>query len=295
MTSSVLQSGFILTVAGTGEPDYAGDGGVATAACLNEPKGVALDRAGHLYIVDSENHLIRKVEAETGRISTVAGVPRSGSNGPHAEPQGASSHGAPAEDDPFGEPTEHKPDRYAQVSDVTGTVRFVTGKIAKGQFQFHGDGGPATKAALNFPSAVVVASDGTLYIADTMNHRVRRVDGRTGEISTLAGTGSPRFSGDGGPARAAALNEPNALALDDARGCLYIADQSNNRVRRVDLASAVISTVVGTGRPSTMGTGNPRWKPQWLGPAVLPAGRPARSILPIPSTDESGRWIRPAV
>ncbi len=275
MRSASLQSGTIVTVAGTGEPDYAGDGQAAVAASLNEPKGVAVDREGHLYIVDAENHLIRKVDARTGAMSTVAGAPRSGSpaaiSGGVGTPQEASSRSTEAED-LLGEPAEHKPDRYVQVSDLSGTVRFVTGKMERGQIQFYGDGGPATQAALNFPSGVAVGGDGTLYIADTMNHRVRSVDPATRQIRTLAGTGHPRCSGDGGPGASAALNEPNAVAVDDRRGWLYIADQSNNRVRKVDLATGVITTVAGTGEAAYNGDGQPATEASLAGPSGLTVG-----------------------
>ncbi len=272
MPSMGLQSGFITTVAGTGEPDYAGDGGPATTACLNEPKGVAVDRAGNLYIVDAENHLIRKVEADTGRIVTVAGRPRRTDGAAAAAPSVLAAPAAPSDEDPFAESAEHKPDRYVQVSDLSGTVRFVTGKLSHGQLQAHGDGGPATQASLTFPSAVAVSDDGTLYIADTMNHRIRRVDPTTGVMTTVAGTGQPRWTGDGGPARAAALNEPNAVALDEARGWLYIADQSNNRVRRVDLASGLIATVAGTGEAAYNGDGQPATEASVAGPSGLAVG-----------------------
>ena len=272
MTSSALQSGYITTVVGTGNPDYTGEGGPATEAALNEPKAVAVDRAGHLYVVDSENHLIRKVDAGTGQIRTIAGRPRVGVGQGSGTEAPSGSVPLPSADDPFGEPAEHKPDRYVQVSDLSGTVRFVTGKKAKGPSQYHGDGGPATEALLNFPSAIAVATDGTLYIADTMNHRVRRVDGRTGEITTLAGTGHPRCSGDGGPARKAALNEPNAVALDESRQCLYVADQNNNRVRRLDLATGFISTIAGTGEAGYNGDGLPATEASVAGPSGLAVG-----------------------
>ncbi len=275
MRSASLESGTIITVAGTGEPDYAGDGQAAASASLNEPKGVAVDREGHLYIVDAENHLIRKVDVRTGEISTVAGAPRSGSAAPvsggdetSAEPLSQTTD----VEDLLGEPAEHKPDRYVQVSDLSGTVRFVTGKMERGQIQFHGDGGLATQAALNFPSGVAVGEDGTLYIADTMNHRVRAVDPATNRIRTIAGTGHPRFSGDGGPGPSAALNEPNAVAVDDRRGWLYIADQSNNRVRKVDLATGVITTVAGTGEAAYNGDGQSATEASLAGPSGLAVG-----------------------
>jgi sugar lactone lactonase YvrE len=149
------------------------------------------------------------------------------------------------EDDPLGGPTQEVTSRFTQSRDVSGTVRFVTG-TQPGAKRFSGDGGPAVEAQLNFPGAVAVDEQGHVYIADTMNHRIRKVDANSGLITTIAGTGQKRWSGDGGPAVAAALNEPTALALDQ-KGRLYIADQSNHRVRRLDLDTGIITTVAGTG------------------------------------------------
>jgi DNA-binding beta-propeller fold protein YncE len=134
--------------------------------------------------------------------------------------------------------------------------------------RFSGDGGPADQALLNFPTAVAVDRAGHLYIADTLNHRVRRVDAATGVITTVAGLGQPRYSGDGGLAVEAGLNEPAALAVSDG-GLLYIADQSNNRVRVVDLATGVIRTVAGTGTAAYNGDGVAATETSLAGPGGL--------------------------
>lgn len=233
----------IETVAGNGEPGYAGDGGTARSASLNEPKGVCLDRFGNLYIADSENHLVRRVDRITGTITTVAGRASSEkalvSRSLHAEELVDS-----ADDDPFAEPSGDSTKAYTQVTDLSGTVRYVTGGRLAVEQEL-GDGGPAVCAKLNFPSAVAVDEVGNLYIADTMHHRVRKVDASSGLIATVAGTGQARFSGDGGLAVQAALNEPTGVAVEG--GALYIADQSNNRVRKVELATGFISTIAGDG------------------------------------------------
>ncbi len=267
---STIEPGTIGTVAGTGEPGDGGDGGPAVLACLNEPKSLALDQAGALlYIADSENHRIRTVDLGTGIIRTVVGgaerdEPADGQGWP---PPVASA--SVQEVDPLGDLPLSGEERFAQVADLSGTVRFVEG-AAPGAKRFHGDGGPATEATLNFPSAVAVL-DGSLYIADTMNHRVRKVDLRSGLITTIAGTGQHRLSGDGGPAVAATLNEPCALALD-GKGHLYIADQSNNRVRKVDLVGGMISTVAGTGQATYGGDGMPATEAALAGPSGLAIG-----------------------
>jgi sugar lactone lactonase YvrE len=134
--------------------------------------------------------------------------------------------------------------------------------------RFSGDGGPAEQALLNFPTAVVVDQRGHLYIADTLNHRVRRVDAETGVITTVAGLGRPRCSGDGGLAVEAGLNEPAALALSD-EGVLYIGDQSNNRVRAVDLTTGVVCTVAGTGTAAYNGDGVVATETGLAGPSGL--------------------------
>jgi DNA-binding beta-propeller fold protein YncE len=134
--------------------------------------------------------------------------------------------------------------------------------------RFKGDGGPADQALLNFPTAVVVDRAGHLYIADTLNHRVRRVDAVTGVITTVAGLGQPQCSGDGGSAVEAGLNEPAALAVSDG-GVLYIADQSHNRVRAVDLATGVIRAVAGTGTAAYNGDGVAATETGLAGPSGL--------------------------
>ena len=260
-----IQAGAIGTVAGTGEPGWGGDAGPATAAMLNEPKTVALDAAGNLYIADSENHLVRKVDARTGIMTTIAGT--CVREAPAAMPAGPVPGPPEDDEDPLADPVNKPGDAYAQKPDLSGMVRYVTGTSSKDQ-RFAGDGGPAIDAVLNFPSAVAVAEDGTVYIADTWNHRIRRVDPGTGVISTIAGTGQAKYYGDNGPAVKAALNEPVALALDGPDS-LYIADQSNNRIRKLDLTSGEITTIVGTGESGYNGDGAPGPETALAGPSGL--------------------------
>lgn len=177
--------------AGNGTAGYAGDGGAATSATLNNPQGIALDSAGNLYIADASNSVVRKVTASTGVISTFAGgYNSSGGNG--------------------------------------------------------GDGGPATSASLSFPSAVAIDGSNNVYIADTVHYTVREVLAATGVITTVAGNGSYTFSGDGGPATKAGLQPPNALAVDKSAN-LYIASSGAGRIRKVMASTGVISTVAGVG------------------------------------------------
>ena len=268
---SSIQTGCIGTVAGAGEPGCAGDGSLATAALLNEPKNISVDAEGNLYIADSENHLIRKVDRQTGVITTIAGIMTAVQD--VRVSRDMHSGGFEEEVDPLADPVAKPGDAYTQKSDLSGMVRYIGGTKSTDQ-RFSGDGGPATDAALNFPSAVVVAEDGTVYIADTWNHRIRRIDAETGIISTIAGTGQARYGGDDGPAVSAALNEPVALALE-GKERLYIADQSNNRIRMIDLSSGVITTVAGTGESGYTGDGGMATQSAIAGPsgvAVDPQG-----------------------
>ena len=238
-----LKTGLIRTVAGTGDSGWSGDGAGALAACLNEPKSLTLDAEGNLFIADSENHVVRKIDRKTNCIRTVAGRIQGVESG--AKPVSPAPVAEGMDGDPFAENGTANSHAFTQQTDLSGTVRYVvTGTVPAERFS--GDGGPADQALLNFPTAVVVDRAGNLYIADTLNHRVRRMDATTGVITTVAGLGQPRCFGDGRLAVEAGLNEPAALAVSD-EGVLYIADQSNNRVRAVDLTTGVIRTVAGTG------------------------------------------------
>ncbi len=260
-----LKTGLIQTVAGIGDSGWAGDGAVACAACLNEPKSLAIDAEGNLFIADSENHVVRKIDRKTSCIRTVAGRIQG------VESRAKSDSPAPVAEevdgDPFAESGTVNLHAVTQQTDLSGTVRYVVTGTAPAT-RYSGDGGPAEQALLNFPTAVVVDQGGHLYIADTLNHRVRRVDAETGVITTVAGLGRPRYSGDGGLAVEAGLNEPAALALSD-EGILYIADQSNNRVRAVDLTTGVVCTVAGTGTAAYNGDGVVATETGLAGPSGL--------------------------
>ncbi|MEQ1796063.1 MAG: hypothetical protein ABL970_17960 [Nitrospira sp.] len=262
--ATLFTSWTLATRAGTGDPGFSGDGCPASQANLNEPKGLAIDGQGHLFVADSENHVVRRVDCGTGLITTVVGGAPEGA--PQAPQMGQADPVYDEEVDPLAETSHKTTEQFTQQTDLSGTVRYLVGVAAPKRYG--GDGGPATEAMLNFPTAVAVDAQGHLYIADTMNHRVRRVDAQTGIITTIAGTGQARFSGDGGPADRAALNEPAALAID-AQGQLYIADQSNNRVRAVDLKTGMIRTVAGTGSAAYDGDGKPATESTLAGPSGL--------------------------
>ncbi len=263
--STDLKARLIQTVAGTGDSGWSGDGASALAACLNEPKSLTLDADGNLFIADSENHVVRKVDRKTHCIRTIVGCVQEAGSGAKPVPPPPVAEGM--EGDPFAESGTVNSHAFTQQTDLSGTVRYVVTGTAPAK-RFSGDGGPANQALLNFPTAVVVDQAGHLYIADTLNHRVRRVDAVTGVITTVAGLGQPRCSGDGGPAVEAGLNEPAALAVSRV-GILYIADQSNNRVRAVDLATGEIRTVAGTGTAAYNGDGVAATETGLAGPGGL--------------------------
>jgi DNA-binding beta-propeller fold protein YncE len=229
-------------------------------------EGLTLDTKGDLFIADSENHVVRKIDRTTSCIKTIAGRIQAFDAG--VTPVPLASTGGEVDEDPLAAETS-KVDLHAmtQQADLSGTVRYVAMGSATAA-RFGGDGGPADQALLNFPTAIVVDRAGHLYIADTLNHRVRRVDVVTGVITTVAGLGKPRYVGDGGLAVEAGLNEPAALALSDD-GILYIADQSNNRVRAVDLATGMIHTVAGTGTAAYNGEGLTATETDLSGPSGL--------------------------
>ena len=199
--------GIITTVAGTGERGYAGDGGAAASALMSEPFMCAFDAAGNLYVAEAMNHCVRRVDAATGGITTIAG---------------------------------------------TGTEGY------------SGDGGPATAATFNQPYSLQVDGNGDVYVVDRLNYVIRRIDAATGVISTVAGTGESGYGGDGGPGTAAQFREPNDCFLD-GRGGLLIADVQDQRIRRLDLASGVITTFAGNGAKERGGDGLPATEASILG------------------------------
>jgi sugar lactone lactonase YvrE len=262
----ILSTWTISTLAGNGTSGFSGDGGPSVLAYLNEPKGVALDGHGNVYVADSENHVVRKIDRATGVISTVAGMTAQEDEDLAAQQNTASEV---TEEDPLADDgvAEARRSSYTQHTDMSGTVRYWANGTSSIK-RYGGDGGPALSARLNFPNAVAVSREGNVYIADTMNHRVRMVEAASGVISTLAGTGQARFSGDGGPAHQAALNEPAALIIDE-KNRLYIADQSNHRIRVVDLNTGLIQTIAGTGAATYDGDGKPAVDAALAGPGGL--------------------------
>lgn len=241
-------NGIITTVAGTGAQGFSGDGGPAAQASLNYPTGVCTDAAGNLYINDLGNYRVRKVDT-SGKITTVAGNGQQGSGG----------DGGPATQASMYIPIRCVVDASGNlyVTDQSGQkVRMINPAGVISTFAgtganagphsigtYSGDGGPAGNAALNNPTAITVDSAGNIYFSDQYNQRIRKVD-KNGIITTIAGNGTAGYSGDNGPATAAALNYPGGLVADQ-NGDIYVIDDLNYRLRKI--SGGTITTVAGNG------------------------------------------------
>ncbi|MCC7261268.1 MAG: tandem-95 repeat protein [Candidatus Latescibacteria bacterium] len=244
----------ISTIAGTGTAGSTGDTGAPTSALLNFPGGVSGDSLGVLYIADTGNHKIRRINATRDSITLLAGGLSAGSSGDGGAPTSAllNSPGAVFATAAgvlyIADTGNHKIRRINAARDSIVTL------AGTGTAGATGDSGAAASAKLNSPGGVVVTSAGVIYVADTGNHKIRRINAARDSIVTLAGTGTAGFSGDEGAARSAQLSSPSGLCLDPS-GNLYVADTGNHRIRRITPAG-IISTVAGTGSPGFSGDGD---------------------------------------
>ena len=262
------KTAIITTVGGDGTPGYSGDGAAATSGAISDPAGIAIDGAGDIYFADTGNHVIRRIDAVTGYISTVAGTGTvqgyTGDNGLATAatlslPEGLTFD---ASGNLYIADTGNNVIR--EVNAMTGVITTIAGTGVAG---YNGDNIAATTAKLYSPWNLVVAPDGSLYLADLMNQRVRKIS-PAGIISTLAGTGTQGFGGDGGSAAQSELDEPAAAILDPA-GNLYIADSGNNRIRVISSATGDIETIAGTGGEQFIGDGGPANLANIYGPNSL--------------------------
>ena len=240
------------TIAGIGDSSFAGDGGLATSAGFWYSAGLVVDPAGNVFVSDHYHHVVRRIDALTGIITTVAGIGGSIDDGSFSGDGGLAT--AANLNGPLGLALDATGNlfiadflnsRIRRVDHVTGIITTVAGN---GNFGDSGDGGLATSAEISLPFDVEVDAQGNLFISDTSNFRVKRVDAVTGIITTVTGTGLSGANGDGGPATLARLRGPRHITLD-AAGNLYIADRnaSGTRIRMVAAATGIITTVAGGG------------------------------------------------
>ena len=268
----------IATVAGNGTAGYSGDTSLAPLAELDSPYGVSVDASGNLYIADYRNYVVREVNPNTDVIVKIAGT--AGTSGSTGDGGLATSAEFDRPETPIldGAGNMYVGDNFNNdvrvINGSTGIVSTYAGNLT---FGLQGDGGLASSSELGQPHDVTVGNNGDLYIADTNNNVVRRISAITGIITTVAGTGTASYTGDGGPATSATLYRPTAVVMD-AAGNLYISDDLNYVIREVAAGTGTITTIVGNSDTNTgafSGDGGPATSAQINdaeGLALDPAG-----------------------
>jgi hypothetical protein len=264
------RAGTIDTYAGSGKKGYSGDGGPAKSARLEQPFHCDLGPGGKLYIAEDQNHCVRVV-TRNGTVLTIAGTGKRGYSGDGGKASKATFNQvyavvASPEDDLY------IVDRLnARVRKVDGKTQIVTTIAGTGKSGYSGDGGPGTKAQLDEPNDCFLDGKGGLLIADVRDWRIRRLDLKTGIITTFAGTGrrkerpKPAEKGDGGAATKAVIHGARAVCVD-ADGSTYICEREGNCIRKVD-AKGVITTVAGTGEKGSRN--GPALKATFNGPKAV--------------------------
>lgn len=249
----VTPGGIATIIAGTVTPGYNGDGILASAAQLNGPNGIAVDPNGNIYVADYYNQRIRRIDAVSGIITTVAGTGTSGYNNDNIAATTAqlkSPCGVAL--DTFGNIyiAEASGQRIRKITVSTGLITTIAGIGSSGNT---GDGAAATLAKLNTPRSVAVDAAGNVYIADNGNYKIRKVDIATGNINTIAGIGTNGSSGDGAAATLAQVNPMGVMV--DANNNVYIGDNLNHKIRKIDGVTGIITTIAGTGTTGGSGDG----------------------------------------
>ncbi|HLK64975.1 MAG TPA: SMP-30/gluconolactonase/LRE family protein [Bryobacteraceae bacterium] len=252
-----LRTKLVSTVAGSGQKGYSGDGGTALAAAMNEPYEVRFDRDGNMFFCEMQNHVVRRVDARTRVITTVAGTGEagfSGDGGPAVKAQLRQPHSIAF--DPEGRLLicDIGNLRIRRVDLRSGTIETWAGT---GEKKPTPDGAPITGTPLNGPRAITADPEGNLYLVLREGNAAYRMDTRANRIYHVAGTGETGYTGDGGPAIQAKLSGPKGVAWAPD-GSLYLADTESHTIRRIDLKSGIITTVVGTGQRGNGPDGDPR-------------------------------------
>ncbi|EFC47410.1 predicted protein [Naegleria gruberi] len=241
----ITTSGIISTIAGTGTSGYSGDGSSATSIQLYFPYGVAVSLSDEIYIADMFNNRIRKITT-SGIISTIAGGIGDGLSATTAYINAITFEFSSSGEIYIADTNNH---RIRKIT-TSGIISTIAGTGTSG---YSGDGSSATSAQLNSPYGIAISSSGEIYIADTNNNRIRKIT-TSGIISTIAGTGTQGYSGDGSSATSAQLYNPYGVAIS-SRGEIYVADYNNNRIRKIT-TSGIISTIAGTGTSGYSGDGS---------------------------------------
>lgn len=262
------KTGALETVAGSGRASFAGDGGPATAAALKAPSEIAFDRDGNLYIADAANYVLRRVDAKTKIITTIAGIRKNAFTG-----DGLATETALARP---GGLTFDRDGRLVIADTMNALLRrldFRSGRIetiaGNGDMNFDGSPGKALEKGMAWPNAPRFDRAGNLYFCATGNNRVLRLDAKSGQITVAAGSGLRiPFAGDAGPGPAARMNQPASLAVD-AAGNVFIADTQNHAIRRLDAKTGILTTIAGDGTPGFGGDGGPAVKARFNLPIGL--------------------------
>jgi DNA-binding beta-propeller fold protein YncE len=276
LAAASLAAQTTVTLAGTGVAGFSGDGGTGPQAQINNPYGLGIGPDGALYFCEIGNHRIRRLDLKTRRITTYAGTGQKGYSG----------DGGPALIAAMNEPYEIAFDRAGNlfvaemqnhiVRRIDRKTRIITTVAGTGTAGFGGDGGPAVKAQLRQPHSITFDPQGRLLICDIGNHRIRRLDLKSGVIETWAGTGERKPTPDGAPITGTPLNGPRAIAAGPD-GSLYLVLREGNQVFRLDTRTGRIHHLAGTGEQGYQGDGGPAKSAKLSGPKGI-AWAPDKSL-----------------